>query len=232
MRDVFKKFPVWQPGDPIQVGDVGTLTGGVFEKQTELSSLFPDLQYHAAEAVLNHPYLYSSQDAIRAALGASASTPGGPGELATVKVTFGRNGGVLFEATGLKRASIEDLYQLRCAIKERRDRWPRGMTLVTAVETSARFRLVISSTSNGTATVSGNVDAVAGLKVADASVSIETESTSGYQTNAGSGALAAALYGFGWLESLQSGFRLMEAEEEPVEAPDFEELAAEDYPEE
>ena len=225
MRHELGVFPVWQPGDPIEVGDIGTLDEGAFQKQTTMKSLFPDYRLKIERQPLNRPYRFSSRDCIIGQLQTSGSLPAEAN--AMVEVKFGSEGGVIFEATDIRRTSIDDLFQCREFIKTHRKLWPSKGVLVTAVDTANSFRLLISATRNGSATLSGRADALSGMKIADASISISTNSAAGYQVTPGAGAIAAQLSGFGWLGYLAGDFHLLEMETEP----DFVDLMPRDFPE-
>jgi hypothetical protein len=227
MRRQLQVFPVWQPGDPVEIGDIGTLNDGVFEKQTSLKKHFPDIEFAPVESELDHPYRFRSKDCVVASVGASAGFPGGTTAV-EAKVQFGAHGGVVFDAAGLQRMAIDDLLDVRTKVRSRRTVWPRGMVLVTAVDSCKKFHLLISDAGNASASLRGSVDAIAGLSIADPSVKIGIDSDAGYQTE-GSGPVAATVYGFGWLGYLMKKFQLLEEEpEEP--APDFGVLAAADFP--
>jgi hypothetical protein len=225
MRHQLQVFPIWQPGDPIEIGDIGTLNNGVFEKQAVLKERFPDIEFAAVKRKLDHPYRFRSKDCVVASAGAGLA-----GGAATVeaKVQFGAHGGVVFDAAGLQRMAIDNLLDVRTKVRARRPEWPRGMVLVTAVDTCQKFHLLISEAGNASASLRGSADAVAGLSIADPSVKIGIDSDAGYQTE-GSGPVAATVYGFGWLGYLLKKFQLLGEEPEEPE-PDFGELAAGDFP--
>jgi hypothetical protein len=227
MRQQLQVFPVWQPGDPVEVGDIGTLKDGLFEKQTSLGRLFPDIAVVPVKSKLDHPYRFKSKDCIVGSAGAGATLPGGAGTV-QAKVQFGAHGGVVFDAAGLERTAIDDLLDVRAKIRERRADWPRGMVLVTAVDTCERFHLLISEAGNASASLQGSAGAVAGLSIADPSVKIGIDSDAGYQTE-GSGPVATTVYGFGWLGYVLKKFQLLGEEPEEPEL-DFGELAAADFP--
>ncbi len=229
MRHQLGVFPVWQPGDPIDVGDIGTLDDGMFHKQTSLKSIFPDLPVKVDTRQLNRPYRFSSKDCIVGEVRASGSVPAQGA--ASLEVKFGSNGGVIFDASDIHRTLIDDLYQLREYIRTQRARWPHKCALVTAVDKAGSFRLLISETRNGSAMLSGNADALANLKIADASVTVSTSSSAGYQVKGGKGAVAADLSGFGWLGYLTGKLKLLEAEPPTESEHEFVELNARDFPE-
>jgi hypothetical protein len=227
MRHQLQVFPIWQPGDPITLGDIGTLKNGVFEKQTTLKKHFPDIEFTAVKSKLDHPYRFRSKDCVLASAGGGAGLAGGTATL-EAKVQFGAHGGVVFDAAELQREAIDDLLDVRIKIRARRAEWPRGMVLVTAVDSCKTFRLLISETGSASASLRGNADAIGGLSISDPSVKIAIDADAGYQTK-GSGPIAATVYGFGWIGYLLRKFQLLGDEpEEPV--PDFGELAAADFP--
>jgi hypothetical protein len=225
MRNQLQVFPIWQPGDPVEIGDVGTLKNGVFEKQTTLKKLFPKIAFAQLKNKLDRPYRFKSKDCLVASAGAGLS--GGTASV-EAKVHFGTRGGVVFDAAGLQRMAIDNLLDVRAKVRARRKDWPHGMVLVTAVDTSQRFHLLISEAGNASASLRGSADAIAGLSIADPSVKIGIDSDAGYQTE-GSGPVAATIYGFGWLGYLMKKFQLLGEEPEEPE-PDFGELAAADFP--
>jgi len=233
MRSQLGLFPVWPPGDPIKAGDIGTLQGGVFEKQTSLKERFGTLKVRLVRQALDRPYRFCSKDCVLGEIRA-AGKAAGTGS-AAMQVKFGANGGVIFEAAGLTRQAIDNLYEVRSFIREHRTAWPAGHVLIGSVDRATRFRVLISENRNGSATLSGKLDALKDLKVADASVKVSTDASAGYQVNDGSGAVSASVYGFGWIPAALKGFKLLQAEPEAAPAgagsdEDFVALAADRFP--
>jgi hypothetical protein len=198
LRHQYGFFPVWPPGDAIEPGQVGTLRDGVFRKETTLKRFLPACPYSPSRPVnMDRPFQYSSKDIKKLGIQATADLQG----MATVKLNaqFGSSGGVIFEATGIRRLGIEDLAEIRRFIQSNRSTWPREYVLVGSVDTADSFRVLISEAANGTLTLSGNADAIENLHVADASLSVGADSQIGYQTPRGNGAIFANVYGFSGL---------------------------------
>ena len=231
MRHRLQVFPTWQPGDPVEVGDIGTLKNGVFEKQTSLTAHFPDIAFVPRTSKLEHPYRFQSKASLVASAGAGVSLPEGAARV-DAKVQFGDRGGVVFDAAGLERTAIDNLLDVRTKIRARRAEWPRGMVLVSCVDTAKRFQLLVSETGNSSVSLHGRAAAIAGFSIADPSVKIAIDSDAVYRTK-GSGPVAAIVYGFGWLGYLLKRFKLLE--QEPDELADdfdvFRELDAAEFPE-
>ncbi len=232
MRRQIKQFPVWRPGDPVEPADIGTLSDGVFRKQTTLSKVFPELRFKITNAKLENPYLFVSSSAKKGAVQASAPNPSGIPVKASMKIEFGGKGAVVFAATDINRKSIEDIYQLRQYIKKNKSEWPKGMVLAAVVETAGAFRVLVSESKNGSVSLSGDAKALGAINIADASVGISLENAGGYDSQRARGPIAVTAYGFNWWDALRGRIQLLEHDDEAVtvEDDDFAELSADDYP--
>jgi hypothetical protein len=226
LRHQYGFFPVWPPGDAIEPGEVGTLRDGVFRKETTLKRLLPACPYSPSSPIkMDRPFQYSSKDIKKLGIQATGDVQG----TATVKLSaqFGYSGGVIFEARDIRRFGIEDLAEIRRFIQSNRSIWPREYVLVGAVDRADSFRVLISEAAKGTFSLSGNMDAIENLHIADASLSVGAESQIGYQTPRGKGAIFANVYGFSGLFGLNFG--LLGGDAMKSDDEEFVEVSAEDW---
>jgi hypothetical protein len=232
VRRELSLFPVWVPGDKIEAGDIGTLEKGVFEKQTSLGKLFPDLAFEVKETPLTNPFRYISKDCVAGALSASTAIPTGSTPVdvdGTIEIRFGSNGGLVFAANGITQYAIDDLHDVRTFLEEQRSSWPRGYALVTAVHKAERFTVIISDGAEVTATIQGKASVLHQLNLADAGVSVTSVSNSGYQTQ-GQGAVTLRAYGFNLFGYGSTLAKLESADFEDTDSPvdPFLEISARD----
>ncbi len=232
MRHQIKQFPIWRPGDPISAGDIGELRGGVFIKQTELSDRYPDLEFSVSSTALKNPYLFMSKGSKAGAVEVSSPIPGALNVNAKVKISFGGKGAVIFASADLTRHTIDNLYEVRRYIRDRREDWPKGMVLAAVVHTAGNFRVLISESKNGSVTLAGNAKALGAIDIADASVSVSLENAAGYDSQRASGPISVTAYGFRLWDVIRGRVQLLEAPTESESQPDdddFEEISTEDY---
>jgi hypothetical protein len=229
LREI-KQIAIWRPGDVVAPGDVGYLREGAFEKQTNLSRLFPELKFAVADVSLHNPYRFVSNSCTLSSIEASASPLGGLNGSGSLKISFGNKGGVIFEATDIVKSSIDDLYQIRQFISSHRVDWPKDMVLAATTESAGSFRVLVSETENGSATLRGNVSALGTVSLTDASISVSMDHSSGYDSHLARGVIAVTGYGFGWWNVLRRRISSMEHRDKHIEQADFVELSAEEFP--
>ncbi len=215
-------FPVWEPGEEIGPGDVGILKEGVFQRETSLRKIFPDLAFKVVPNDNPHPSHFYSKDCQVADVTIDAAAQ--PHAKAMLRITFKKEGGVVFDASDCKALYIEDIYSVCKYLAENRSKWPPGMVLVSHIEKSPRFAVMISETKDAQVELSGEVAPLKEIRIADASVTVSSFRGLGYRRT-GKGPVAARLYGFKWWRVRP---RLLSADDRITEDADFAEISARD----
>ena len=227
VRKELSLFPIWIPGAKVEPGDIGTINKGIFERQTSLAQMYPDLKFKVTQSSLSTPFRFVSKDSHAATISGSAQMPTGslPANVdATVEVRFGSKGGVVFSANGITQYSIDNLHEVRSFLEEQRSTWPHGYVLAGTIHRAQKFTVLVSDEEGVTATLSGDADALKQFDLAHASVSVKSMSSNGYQTQ-GLGAVTLRTYGF---NLFGYGSKLLSDDEKPPSSDDFIEVSARD----
>ncbi|MHB9833275.1 hypothetical protein Q8F57_000390 [Paraburkholderia terrae] len=165
LSEMYKKvgfFANWLPGDPIDIGAIGVLTGGRFRQESSLGDLkipfkendsgFPqDLRYTSSSGV-------SVSTSEKVAVAATAT--------AEVSIEFSQQGAFLFHASGLRKRQFEKRTVITRAVldADAHGRWKKNWVLVDALHTADYATIIVSESSNAgvvlTAQVSGPVSVV------------------------------------------------------------------------
>src|SRR5665213_1722008 len=185
LRHHLSLFAVWPPGDPIEAGDVGLLSEGVFEKQTTVSDLFRDLELRFVETGIDAPYTFHSQgkDTVQVRVSGDVPVGGSPGLVsatASAEIRFGKKGGVVMDARDLTRRSIDNLFEVSSYIQQNRRSWPNGFVLVASSDRTGSCQVLVSEATEADFQLSGKAEAIRDLKIADASISVMHGIVAGY----------------------------------------------------
>lgn len=222
IRDNLNCFAVWEPGEEISPGDVGILKEGVFQRETNLSKIFPDLKFTIVSNDNPHPSHFFSKDCQLSDMTIDAAAQ--PNAKASLQITFKEEGGVVFDASDCTALYIEDIYSVCKYLAKNRSKWPPGMVLVSHIEKSPRFAVMISETKGAQVELSGEVAPLKEIRIADASVTVSSFHGLGYRRT-GKGPVTARLYGFKWWRVRP---RLLSAGDRITEETDFAEISARD----
>jgi hypothetical protein len=183
-------FATWLPTANVQIGDVGTVKDGVFQKKgtlkdfgiacsSEVDPQTGDIAYASANAV-----------SIDFKAAGNAPVPGGPAGTvdadASVAISFSRADAVLFQAAGVKTLTISSLSQISDDILSRykAGKWPSDYIVVTDVVSAAGVTVLISSGKDAHIDLSAKGSLGTGqakLASADATFAINKSSSIGTQ---------------------------------------------------
>lgn len=143
----------WPPGTPMTVGRVGRFLGErLFDPETSLGSYgisFPVEDEPASSGVLS----YTSEGVNEVGLTMGAKVPdlvsGQVDAKAKVTITFGRQHGIIFRASGLRYRAMQDQPQMarKVARLMERGEWNRDWYIVTQVIEADSASILISNTS-------------------------------------------------------------------------------------
>ncbi|GGX27341.1 hypothetical protein GCM10010297_56120 [Streptomyces malachitofuscus] len=160
-----ERLPVWLPGTPMELGDVGRFTGSGWTKFTTLESLGVSARPEP-EGTMGD-FEYASHDGVRrtGALSGTAETAVAAGRGA-VTYSFERAGSFVLRATGATVHRLADLLDVEEAVLElyRRKKWKRDWVVVTEVVMSGPSLVLVSAGSKAGVTVrmSGDTAVVPG----------------------------------------------------------------------
>ncbi|MFC5102678.1 hypothetical protein [Kibdelosporangium philippinense] len=146
-REMYEKygyFATWLPSTRVELGDVGTFSGHRFDKVTTLSEL--GVAFQSGVSSPRADLEYSSSGAVSVttdgALGVVKSTP-----LASVSITFAREGATYFQASECREQAIENLAQLQTALMPlcHNGTWHPDYVVVTRLVSTGPTMILISS---------------------------------------------------------------------------------------
>jgi hypothetical protein len=215
-------FAAWLPGEAISPGDVGIVKNGLFNRETSLKALFPDLSFDVVPNDAPHPSHFFSKNCVVGKLKAKGKAVG-QGK-ASLTIDFNAKGGVVFDASDCTSEYIKDILAVRQFIGRHRTAWPAGMVLVTHVEKSTRFKILISEAQGAKVELTGDIGPLEQVRIADASVAVSASEGLGFQRT-GEGPVALRLYGFKWWSSQP---HLLDADNTAAEDEAFGEISARD----
>jgi hypothetical protein len=124
MRGRFGQLPVWLPGTPMALGDVGELGRGGWMKATTLAALGIDFTPDAIGAATDIDY--SSHDGVQVAThvvsGTEGSLPGVAAGHAALKFSFSRGEAFVFTSYGVQTNRISNLSEVDEGIRNAHSR--------------------------------------------------------------------------------------------------------------
>jgi hypothetical protein len=154
LHDNLGYLATWLPTANVQVGDIGVISDGVFEKKGTLKDL--GIAFSSEVNPQTGEMEYASKDAVSIEVkgGGHAPVPAGAAGAvdaeASVVVSFNRADAVLFQAAGCKTTTLSNLMQVSNTILDLYDAgdWPKDRVVVTDVVVSDSATVLISSGSD------------------------------------------------------------------------------------
>jgi hypothetical protein len=163
IRNRFERLPVWLPGTPMQLGDIGVFGRSGWSKQSSLAG--QGIGFSADVDGVPVTYDYSSNDGTQVDLRAAASLDPTPQAVAGgnlgLQVEFSREGAFLLRAGAVRVSRIADLAELDRQILGRHERrsWPPEWIVVSEVAEGGPSITLISGGKQGRAVVDLGVTA-------------------------------------------------------------------------
>ncbi|MDX3611292.1 hypothetical protein [Streptomyces europaeiscabiei] len=220
VRGPKNRLPVWLPGTPMELGDVGRFTTSGWTKFTTLADL--NVQFTAAPEGTEGDFEYASSDGVRRdrALSPVKADAGVASARGDVTYRFEREGAFVMRATAATVHRMDRLLDVEEAVLElyRRKKWRRDWVLVTEVVVSGPSLVLVSAGGQAEVTVrvKGSTTALPGVASASAAAHFEVEE----RTN-----MAAAFHGPQRTAVLWRGFHVVD----PLfRKPEFAERGEED----
>lgn len=184
IRRELKRFATWQPGLPVRLGDFGTLNGSLFSHLGNLRDL--GVGFERRKDPSDKRVYYSSKGGVEVEAEAGASADLGPvaKAKAALKVTFGAQHAVLFNAAGVTYESVADHLDLQRKLLQllEQDGWDPRHVIVTELMHSGSTTVAVSAGSNGSLLLEAEGD-LPKIDLADAGVrlGVKSERNIGYR---------------------------------------------------
>lgn len=184
MFDKFAYTATWLPNAPLELGDVGVLSDGFFQRVTSLKSLGIDFTVRkGASAVdLSHSsekdVTVSSDNAANAELKAADAKAN-----AKVTVEFGAKGAFVFQAKGCVESAIEDQAKLGREIIARfksGENWDASWVVINTVVEAESATIMVSNSTTSKIEIGANANLPPGsAALADANIGLRVTSQTG-----------------------------------------------------
>jgi hypothetical protein len=183
-RGCFERLPVWLPGTPMDLGDVGVFDDAGWVKHTTLAALGIGFVPDVAGAPVD--FNYSSHDGAQVSTWLAASgDPTGSGIVegnAGLRIRFSRPGAFVLKANAVRVDRIANLADVdrRILARHAGGTWPTEWVLVSEVARGGPAVTVVSGSREGEAFVDlGAAVAPAGQPLVDAGAGLGIGSTRG-----------------------------------------------------
>lgn len=170
MKDHFGYYAAWQPGIPLQLGDIGILNGNLFTPISNLDKL--DLPFTTRTDATTNDLEYSSKGAvsITTKLSGTVSPQGSAlaqGDVGII-LDFSSENAVYFKAEQATSDLIDDSLTIGNKVLSlfSQGKWDKNWVVITELVKAASATVVISSTSNS----SLELKATANVQAADVDI--------------------------------------------------------------
>jgi hypothetical protein len=183
--NAFERLPVWLPGSPIELGEIGVMGRRGWEKLTTLEQL--GVRFAVRNIESNVSYSYSSRNSVEISALASAETgqivPGA--EMAAgMKMTFKRGGAFAIRAENCQHLQIDNMLEVEEEIHSLGTSdggWRRRWVLVSQLTTAQPSIVIVAGSSGAEATVeirgTGGITGLAEMVAGKGSLQLTHESS-------------------------------------------------------
>ena len=141
---------------------------------------------------------------------------------ASLKLTFGKAGGAVFDALDCTEHYITNLYEVTTYVDQHRDQWPAGFKLVTRITEAKRFIVLISGAEGASVDLSGDAKALESWNLAHTSITTSNEKNVGYERTGNGSILDGPLR----LRMFGKNLRVLSATDKVSPEVEFKELPA------
>ncbi len=163
-------FAVWQPGDPVAVGDYGLTVHGEFEKLGNIA----DFRIRFRCDTTNRADLVLTSEGVTTEMAGSSAELGLPslaGARASLKVKFGRADSIYVRANGVMLTALANLRDLVGELQEN-GQWDFGWRLVTEVRRCASLVVLVATRANASVVIQGDLPAIEQFQLGKASANL------------------------------------------------------------
>ncbi|GAB6010190.1 hypothetical protein [Dysgonomonas reticulitermitis] len=180
-------YAVWEPGEPIKLGDIGTLSNNVFKRIDNVMNEPFSLTF---ETRLDDKFDAKKSFVSQSNVSWKSNLNGKVDEMgsilkdleAGIVIEFGNKNSTVFEALNISYHSIENQISLQDAVLDfyRKGIWRKDWVIVTGKSVADSATILISNSSNANIEIkaSGNVGA-GDISIADASLGLSRVSARG-----------------------------------------------------
>ncbi|MEU2265087.1 hypothetical protein ABZ568_01270 [Streptomyces olindensis] len=165
-RSSFNRLPVWLPGNPIALGDIGVLNPDDWYKKTDLAR--EGVSVMTDEVGVPSDYNYSAGASVSfvtgGSVGEAANTSWLPSGHVGVLLDFRRIGAFVLKAKSVRVTRIGNLAEVEARVIDlyRQKKWKREWVIVTEVAVGGPVVVLIADQSKAKAGVNLGADAVIG----------------------------------------------------------------------
>lgn len=145
LRSELGYYPTWLPTDPVEVGDIGVFSRGVFRKAARLAALGIDFETRTAPTKNN----FKKSRGIQFVLGSEFRAESSVVDVTTrIRVGSKKAYNWAFGALGCRLVEFDDHLQVEAAILERARAgvWKKEWLVVSEVQLVDRLNLLVATT--------------------------------------------------------------------------------------
>lgn len=187
LRRKFGYYATWNPGVPLSLGDVGTLSGNIFTRLSSLNTMGINFAIRTdnTTSLLEH----NSQGSVTVTTKVAGSIAPQGSVLTNADVglivEFSKENSTLFKANDTRSPSIEDTITLGNEIIRRyKDgNWSKSWVVITELVEATSGTVLIANKANGKIELKANANINAPtIDIADASFQFSTQFSTGLET--------------------------------------------------
>lgn len=151
LKELNKRFgyrPTWEPGKPLELGDIGVLEKGVFSQRSSLMDL--GISFEIREPAAGSDIKYASSGGVKVEPKLSGKAPLPDTTLSKLdsgfSVSFSKENAILFEAKNARTALISNLHAIEKEVikKMKDDSWKREWVIISELMQTDSATIVIS----------------------------------------------------------------------------------------
>lgn len=148
-------FATWFPGDPIELGAVGTIQNGRFRQISSLTDF--GIEMHESEESPPQPLKYTSTSGISIDIEGSAGSEKSPLS-AEIKIDFSNEGAFLFEAMNVRQVQITNRFNVAEKIVQKYEekKWDLDWYVVESLHLADAATIVVCQDQNAGIVLTAN----------------------------------------------------------------------------
>jgi len=188
MKENFGYYAAWNPGVPLQLGDIGTLDGNVFTRIGSLSDQNISFEKRPDPTKINLEYNSHGNVTLTTKLEGAIAPVGSilKDTDAGIVVEFGKENSTLFKANNTTSPSIKDQIKLGDEVLKlyRDGKWDKHWMVITELVEAESATIIISNNSNAKIELKANANiSASAIDIADAKFGFSTQISHGLETS-------------------------------------------------
>lgn len=171
-------FATWLPGDPIDIGDVGTMVDGRFRRLSSLAEI--DVVCEASDPGPAQSVQYTSARGTKVETKAAADLVGVAN--AEVAINFSTEGAFVFHASGLRARQLKNLPVIERGVLKayEKGKWQKDWFIIDAVQESSCTTIIVSQDTAASLVLTAKLaGGLAALSLADPKLGLRVSASSG-----------------------------------------------------